>query len=70
MSSVIHQLHITGMTCGGCSSRLKGVLENNPEVLAADVSHSTDSGTIRTTQNISAQEVMTLIENAGFSASQ
>ena len=70
MDHVVHQLQITGMSCGGCSSRLKGVLENHPEVLAADVSHSTDSGTITTTVNITAEEVMTVIENAGFSASQ
>jgi len=70
MAPVVHQLQLTGMSCGGCSRRLKGVLENHPEVLAADVSHSTDSGTITTTENISAEEVMTAIENAGFSASR
>lgn len=70
MARVVHQLHIAGMSCGGCSSRLKGVLENHPEVIDAVVSHSTDSGTITTTENISAQEVMTVIDNAGFSASQ
>lgn len=70
MDHVVHRLQITGMSCGGCSSRLKGALENHPEVLVADVSHSTDSGVITTTENISVQEVMTVIENAGFSASQ
>ena len=70
MGSVVLQLQITGMSCGGCSSRLKGVLENHPEVIGADVSHATDSGTITTTEKISAQEIMTVIENAGFSASQ
>ena len=49
MTERVHKLTILGMTCGGCSSRLKQVLEANPEILDVKVSFEKDSGVITTT---------------------
>lgn len=70
MTSVVHTLSITGMSCGGCSSRLTGVLEKSPGITTADVSHETASGVITTNGSVSIAQVIELIESAGFSASE
>ncbi len=70
MASVVHTLNITGMSCGGCSSRLTGVLEQSPGITTADVSHETASGVITTNGSMSIIQVIELIESAGFSASE
>lgn len=70
MTSVVHTLSITGMSCGGCSSRLTGVLEKFPGITTADVSHETASGVITTNGSVSVAQVIELIESAGFSASE
>ncbi|MDG1556338.1 MAG: heavy metal-associated domain-containing protein [Candidatus Poseidoniaceae archaeon] len=70
MAAVVHTLNITGMSCGGCSSRLTGVLEKSPGITTADVSHETASGVITTNGSMSIIQVIELIESAGFSASE
>jgi copper chaperone CopZ len=70
MTPVVHTLSITGMSCGGCSSRLTGVLEKSPGITTADVSHETASGVITTNGSVSIAQVIELIESAGFSASE
>lgn len=70
MTPVVHTLSITGMSCGGCSSRLTGVLEKSPGITTADVSHETASGVITTNGSVSVAQVIELIESAGFSASE
>ena len=70
MTSVVHTLSITGMSCGGCSSRLTGVLEKSPGITTADVSHETASGVITTNGSVSIAQVIELIESVGFSASE
>ena len=52
MTERVHKLTILGMTCGGCSSRLKQVLEANPEILDVKVSFERDSGVITTTDKL------------------
>lgn len=70
MTSIVHTLNITGMSCGGCSSRLTGVLENSPGIIAAEISHETASGVITTNGSVSITQVIERIESAGFSASE
>jgi len=70
MAPVFYTLPITGMSCGGCSSRLTGVLEKSPGITAADVSHETASGVITTNGSVSIAQVIERIESAGFSASE
>lgn len=70
MASIVHTLTITGMSCGGCSSRLTGVLEKSPGIIAADISHETASGVITTNGSLSIAQVIERIESAGFSASE
>ena len=69
MTERVHKLTILGMTCGGCSSRLKQVLEANPDVLNAIVSHENDSGVITTTENLTTDNVIVMVNSAGFIAS-
>jgi copper chaperone CopZ len=70
MAPVVYTLTIAGMSCGGCSSRLTGVLEKSPGITAADVSHETASGVITTNGSVSIAQVIERIESAGFSASE
>lgn len=69
MGERVHKLAILGMTCDGCSSRLKKVLEANPDVLDAKVSHVKDSGVIITTKNLTTDNVIVMVNSAGFIAS-
>ena len=48
------EFQINGMTCGGCSGRVKGVLEMNLNVESAEISHETNSGVVKTNGQISA----------------
>ena len=68
MAETIHTLSIRGMSCDGCSGRVTKVLEGTPGVLKADVSHDADSGKITTTEALSTEEVIEIIESIGFSA--
>ena len=62
------EFQINGMTCGGCSGRVKGVLEMNLNVESADISHETNSGVVKTNGQISAEELVKIIEQTGFTA--
>ena len=57
------------MTCGGCTSRLKRVLEANPDVLDVKLSHEQDSGVIATTDKLTTDNVIVMVNSAGFIAS-
>ena len=69
MTERVHNLTILGMTCGGCSSRLKQVLEANPEILDVKVSFEKDSGVITTTDKLTTDNVIVMVNSAGFIAS-
>ena len=56
------------MTCGGCSGRVKGVLESNLNVESADISHENNAGTVVTNGHISSEELVKIIEQTGFTA--
>ena len=62
------KFQIEGMTCGGCSGRVKGVLESNSNVESAIVSHENNIGTVITNGQISAGELVKIIEQTGYSA--
>ena len=69
MTERVHKLTILGMTCGGCSSRLKKVLEANSEILDVKVSFEKDSGVITTTDKLTTDNVIVMVNSAGFIAS-
>ena len=69
MAERVHKLAIFGMTCGGCSSRLKQVLEANPDILDVKVSFEKDSGVITTTDKLTTDNVIVMVNSAGFIAS-
>jgi len=69
MSEVIHNLTITGMTCGGCSGRVTRVLDATPGVISATISHGNNSGVITTTSQLSTEDVINIVNNTGFDAS-
>ncbi len=55
---------VEGMTCGGCSSRLKKLLEKHDSISSAEVSH--EEGISKINGNPSDQIVRQIVENAGF----
>ena len=62
------KFQIDGMTCGGCSGRVKGVLELNLNVESADISHENNAGTVVTNGQISSEKLVKIIEQTGFTA--
>jgi len=66
MSNTTHHLTITGMTCGGCSGRVKRVLEATEGVVSADVSHEEGKGTVVTTPALSTDDVVRIVAGTGF----
>lgn len=69
MSNITHHLTITGMTCGGCSGRVKRVLEATDGVVSADISHEDDKGTVVTTAALSTDDVVSIVAGTGFGVS-
>ncbi len=69
MSEVVHNLTITGMTCGGCSGRVTRVLEATPGVISATISHEQNSGVITTTSQLSTENIVGIVNDTGFNAS-
>ena len=62
------KFQIDGMTCGGCSVRVKSVLELNLNVESAEISHEENSGIVKTNGQITAEELVKVIEQTGYSA--
>ena len=61
------ELSIKGMTCGGCSSSLTGLLEKTPGISAVSVSHENGSGKMAIDEAvISKNQVMDIIKKAGY----
>ena len=61
------EMTVHGMTCGGCSSRLDGVLRALPGVTFVDVSHDEDRATVR--GSVDRQTVVNAVRGAGFQPS-
>lgn len=70
MSRITHHVAILGMTCGGCSGRVSNVLENTPGVIQAEISHESNSGVVVSTDEVSIQEIIEIVKNTGFEASE
>ncbi len=61
------KLAIEGMSCGGCSGRLTGLLEKTDGVKALNISHEDNNGEISIDETvISKDQVIAIIEKAGF----
>ena len=69
MSEKIHKLSIFGMTCGCCTARVMRVLQSNPEVIDAELSFEKDCGVIKTTDKLTTDTVIVMVNEAGFIAS-
>ncbi len=61
------QLHINGMTCGGCAAGLKRALSESPDVLSAEVNFATEEAKITTTETVAASDWVQRVRKAGFS---
>ena len=70
MSERTHVVHISGMTCSGCSGRVSSVLMSNPGIIEANISHDTNSGVIVTDDSISTQKILEMIQRTGFEANE
>jgi copper chaperone CopZ len=57
------------MTCGCCTGRVRRVLEENPDVLDVKVSFEKDLGVITTTDKLTTDNVIVMVNSAGFIAS-
>jgi len=66
MTGDVYHVLIDGMTCDGCSSRLTKVLSSNQHITKANISHESNSGVITTLGNITIDEVIAIINDAGF----
>ena len=69
MAETVHELTIRGMTCSGCTNRLARVLQSNPEIIDAKLSFENDSGIIKTTDKLTTDKVIIMVNEAGFIAS-
>ncbi|MCH8566918.1 MAG: heavy-metal-associated domain-containing protein [Balneolales bacterium] len=58
------QVKIEGMTCTGCSDRLKKQLEKHPDISMAEVDHVNGSALV--TGIFSETTVAEIIDNSGF----
>ena len=62
-------MKVSGMHCDGCASRIKTVLEKEPGVHKASVSHPTGTAEIRFNErSLNEQRLVGIIEQAGFEA--
>ena len=68
MAMDVFRLAIEGMTCGGCSSRLTRVLIANQHITSAEISHELNSGVITTSGHLDVNEIIEIINSAGFIA--
>ena len=66
MAETTHRLSIIGMTCSSCSQRVETVLNRSVGVISAEVSHETNSGTVLTTNALTAQDVVNIVLSTGF----
>ena len=69
MNQVTHTLNITGMTCDGCSGRVKRVLETTPGVVQAEISWQNHKGIVVTTRDLTKEQIMAIVESTGFGVS-
>ncbi len=56
---------ISGMTCGGCAAKVKSAFLQNPDVLAAEVSHQEGTAKVQADRNLDSKELDRILKNAG-----
>ena len=61
------ELSIVGMSCGGCSSRIKRVLEARPDVRSADIDHDLGRGLVEMVEDGDTNAIVQAVNAAGFS---
>ena len=61
------ELHINGMTCGGCAASLEKKLSAEPTVQSAEVNFATESARVVTEADTAARDLIRWVKNAGFS---
>ena len=61
------ELSIVGMSCGGCSSRIKRVLEARPDVRSADIDHERGQCLIEMVEDGDTNAIVQAVNDAGFS---
>jgi copper chaperone len=67
--SRVVDLEVTGMTCGGCSSRITKALESLPGVEEAVVSHESGHAEVRVADDgPNPQQLIGTIEQQGYQA--
>lgn len=59
-------IHIKGMSCGGCVSSIKTVLEKMPGVSSVEVSLNDGQAVIQHDELLKEEAVNQAIENSGF----
>lgn len=59
-------LKIEGMMCPHCSGRVKALLEENPAVRDAEVSHEKGCAVITLGEEVPTEELAKIVENAGY----
>ena len=62
------ELHITGMTCTGCSGTVRGALEATPGVVSASVDHETGLALVTTDGSVPAEDLEFALDEAVESA--
>lgn len=63
-------LKVEGMHCAACAHRVKSVLEREAGVVQADVSLELGVAQVRHEERVTADELRSAIERAGFTASR
>lgn len=61
------ELHVTGMSCGGCAASLQKALASQPGVIHVEVDFT--SATARVEGEIERAALIALVEAQGFNAS-
>jgi copper chaperone CopZ len=62
-------LNVTGMTCGGCQTKVQSALANVPGVISADVSHADGKAVVKLEKGKATDAQLTdAVKQAGFSA--
>ncbi len=68
MANEVHEMTITGMTCGGCSGRVTRVLEGTAGVISVEVRLEPGGASVTTNGSVTVENLVGVIESAGFDA--
>ena len=59
-------MKVEGMHCGGCSGRLRRVLEALPGVESAEASHEAGTASVVCTAEVTDEAIRAAIDGSGF----